>query len=121
MGREGKSGYRERSSFVEGMRMGSKRRAVGCLVGVAIALPLVPSTFTAQTPDELVGGVKRSVEAVVLTGAQIGDWSRTPAIGVGHPYPSGTEGDFRDAHNGELSVPPSNDRGVAVDKVAAYR
>jgi hypothetical protein len=101
--------------------MGSKRRALGCLVCIATALLQVPSTSTAQTPGELIGGVKRSVEAVVLTGAQLGDWSRTPAIGVGHPYPSGTDGAFRDAHNGELTVPPTDDAGVAVGRVAAYR
>jgi len=65
----------------------------------------------------------RDAAPVVLTGAQVPDWSRLPAQGVGNTYPSGatTTGDgVRSAHNGRLVVPPDARTGVDPDAIAAY-
>ncbi|HYD47060.1 MAG TPA: Ig-like domain-containing protein [Terriglobales bacterium] len=64
--------------------------------------------------------VERSVEPVVLSGAQIPDWSRLPSTILCAPYPSGTTGS-RDAHNGTVTVPPDVRTGVPIDEIAAYR
>jgi hypothetical protein len=60
----------------------------------------------------------RGVEPVVLTGAQLPEWSRLPAEGVANPHFS--EGSDRDAHNGRLEVPPDTRTGAPVEQVSAY-
>ncbi|HEU5034238.1 MAG TPA: hypothetical protein VFT62_05705 [Mycobacteriales bacterium] len=74
----------------------------------------------------------RDSAPVVLTGAQIPQWSAPPAEGIGQPWPSGTtpesgEPDLpgvgvRTAHNGTLVVPPTPPGVTPVDpdRVAAY-
>jgi hypothetical protein len=62
----------------------------------------------------------RSVEPVVLTGAQVPTWSRLPAQGVGRGHTYGTQEGQRDAHAGQLIVPPDVRTGVPVDRIAAY-
>jgi hypothetical protein len=64
--------------------------------------------------------VVRSVEPVVLTGADLPAWSRLAATTVCAPYPSGTTGG-RDAHNGTNVVPPDVRVGAPVGQIAAYR
>jgi hypothetical protein len=61
---------------------------------------------------------QRSVEPVVLTGAQLPGWSGAPAEGVADPYPSGAVIGKRDAHNGTLVAPPAV--GVDPDHVVAF-
>ncbi|MDX1658246.1 MAG: hypothetical protein R3343_05450 [Nitriliruptorales bacterium] len=63
----------------------------------------------------------RDAEPVVLTGADLPDWSAPPADGQPAPYPSGTEaGDgVRSAHNGILVT--TGQEGAPVDHVVAYR
>lgn len=89
----------------------------------------------------------RSVEAVVLTGAQLPGWSSPAAQGQGYPYPSGANitgqsdeteslaplnalrdplkvGEVRDAHNGVMIYPVAGQAlpiGTPVDEVAAYK
>jgi hypothetical protein len=74
---------------------------------------LAAGAVRAQTVD-------RSVEAVVITGARLPQWSRLAATVACAPYPSGTTG-ARDAHNGTLTVPPDVRTGVPVEEIAAYR
>ena len=62
--------------------------------------------------------VERRVEPVVLTGAQLPEWSRLPAEGVADTHqPTST---VRDAHNGTLTVPPDVRKGAPVDQITAY-
>jgi hypothetical protein len=67
----------------------------------------------------------RASEPVVITGAQIPQWTRSSATGSPAPYPSGaaksTGGDgARSAHNGVLAVPPDSRTGVDPDQVTAF-
>lgn len=100
-------------------------------------------------PVSAVAAIKpaRSVEAVVLTGAQLPGWSSPAAQGQGYPYPSGANitgqsgeteslaalnairdplkiGEVRDAHNGMMLYPVAGQAlplGTPVDEVAAYK
>ncbi len=81
---------------------------------VATAAPVLP----AGAATELAA---RSVEPVVLTGAQFPTWSRLAADGVANPHTSGGLDETRDAHNGTLAVPPDARAGAPVDQIAAYR
>jgi hypothetical protein len=80
-------------------------------VAVVLAIALRQQA-TAQTA--------RDIEPIVLTGAEIPDWSRLPATTVCAAYPSGTTGG-RDAHNGTTIVPPDIRTGVPVGEIVAYR
>ena len=97
------------------------RRTISLLV-VAVSVALVPAvTSRADVPDVLPN---RDAEPVVLTGAQVPDWSRLAATGTPNPYPSGaSEGidDTRDAHNGTIVVPPDARAGVPVEQIVAHR
>ena len=62
--------------------------------------------------------VERRVEPVILTGAQLAEWSRLPAEGTADPHNPTSK--VRDAHNGELVVPPDARTGAPVDQIAAY-
>ncbi|MCU1590786.1 MAG: S-layer y protein, partial [Frankiales bacterium] len=66
----------------------------------------------------------RADAPVVLTGAQIPQWSGPAADGVAAPYPSGSlkadGGDgVRSAHNGTMVIPPAT--GVDPDQVSAWK
>ncbi|MDQ4124852.1 MAG: hypothetical protein M3134_04520 [Actinomycetota bacterium] len=89
------------------------RGVVASVIALAVALPVVPASAAspADAPD-------RSVEPIVLTGAQLPGWSGAPAEGIAEPYPSGAVIGERDAHNGRLVVPPAV--GVDPDDVVAY-
>ena len=63
----------------------------------------------------------RQVEPVIITGAQIPDWSGPQADVVCMPYPSGALTGARDAHNGTDVVPPGAGAGVPVNEIVAYR
>jgi hypothetical protein len=63
--------------------------------------------------------VNRTVEPVVLTGAQVPTWSGPADDIVCMPYPSGALTGARDAHNGVPVAPPGI--GVPVGEIAAYR
>ncbi|HEV2755633.1 MAG TPA: Ig-like domain-containing protein [Actinomycetota bacterium] len=83
---------------------------------LVLASSVVPAgaASPADAPD-------RSVEPVILTGAQLPGWSGPAAEGVAEPYPSGSNQPVvgqRDAHNGRLVVPPAV--GVDPDAVVAY-
>lgn len=84
---------------------------VTSVVGAALVLP---TTASAQA----VVPVERRVEPVVIAGTQLPEWSRLPADGVAdtHDPTSGV----RDAHNGELIVPPDARTGAPVDQITAY-
>ncbi|HYO60500.1 MAG TPA: hypothetical protein VEU29_01215, partial [Actinomycetota bacterium] len=83
------------------------------LVALAVLLPVAPAG--AASPADVP---ERSVEPIVLTGAQLPGWSGAPAEGVPEPYPSGAVIGERDAHNGRLVVPPAV--GVDPDHVVGY-
>ncbi len=63
----------------------------------------------------------RETAPVVVTGAQLPEWSRLAATGTPHPYPSGALVGARDAHNGTIVVPPDARNGADPAQVAAYR
>lgn len=71
-------------------------------------------------PVSAGGQAARSVEPIILTGADLPPWSRLAAQTVCAPYPSGTTGG-RDAHNGTDVVPPDARTGVPVAEIAAYK
>ncbi|MDT7545568.1 MAG: hypothetical protein QOE99_1678 [Actinomycetota bacterium] len=89
--------------------------AAGALAGAPPAsADTGPSPFTASRADA----------PVVLTGAQIPQWSGPSADGVAAPYPSGSlkadGGDgVRSAHNGTMVIPPAT--GVDTDQVSAWK
>src|SRR3954452_16830730 len=96
----------------------------GSLVVTAAAV-LVPSAALAggPVPKARVHAARGSAP-IVITGAQLPQWSRLPAEGVAQPYPSGatTTGDGRrTAHNGTLVIPRDVRKGVNPDQIAAYR
>jgi hypothetical protein len=85
----------------------------------ATLLPFYPGTPATAAPTD----VNRDVEAVVMTGAQLPEWSRLPAQGQAKTYPSGSSqgGDnARDAHNGTFHIPPDPRTGVPTEKIAAF-
>ena len=71
-------------------------------------------------PGAAAGEAVRAIEPVVLTGADIPNWSRLAALMTCAPYPSGTTGG-RDAHNGTVTVPPDVRTGVPTGEIVAYR
>ncbi|MCU1487345.1 MAG: S-layer y protein [Actinomycetia bacterium] len=95
------------------------RRPLALLAGAAALTTLVPLTARADTPSLLP--TARAAQPVVLTGAQVPDWSRLPATGTPMPYPSGATDGVRDAHNGTLVVPPDARTGAPVDRITAWR
>ena len=84
----------------------------------ALAVPAIGLEHVAAAPVD----VNRGVEVVVMAGQQFPDWSRLPAQGSGNPIPS-TSSTFRDAHNGQLVVPPdpSGRTGVPAGEIAGFR
>ncbi|MCU1380766.1 MAG: hypothetical protein JWN29_3749 [Acidimicrobiales bacterium] len=94
------------------------RRLVAVAAGAALAI-LVPLTARADTPTLLPAA--RAAEPVVLTGAQLPQWSRLAATGTPKPYPSGATDGVRDAHNGTVVVPPDLRTGASVDRITAWR
>jgi hypothetical protein len=98
-------------------------RRTAVLVAALALLPAVPAT--AENPHEPpVYTGPRAAAPVVLTGAQLPEWSRSSAQGLAKPYPSGSPqgGDgVRHAHNGTIVVPPDARAGADVDRIAAYR
>ncbi len=94
-----------------------------------IVLALIASSLSVGSakaaPSDLPN---RSVEAIVLTGAQLPGWSGPAADGVAKPYPNGASEDYpfggrgeRDAHAGTLVVPPAEAwSDINPDEVAAY-
>ena len=95
-----------------------KRRLSLLPVIAIVTAMLAPSTTPAAASP--VDVPARSVEPVVLQGAQLPDWSRLPAQGAGKGHSYGTQGGQRDAHAGQLVVPPDARPGVPVDQVSAY-
>jgi hypothetical protein len=85
-----------------------------------IAAAAFAAGVAAQPTQALAQSAVRAVEPVVLTGADVRDWSRLPAAAACAPYPSGTTGG-RDAHNGTTTVPPDVRTGAPVDQIAAFR
>ncbi len=94
--------------------------AATALLGSAGLFAATPAGAGAAAPTV---ADPRDAAPVVLTGAQIPDWSRLAAQGIANTYPSGatTTGDgVRQAHNGRLVVPPDARTGVNPDAIAAY-
>jgi hypothetical protein len=98
------------------MRNGSITRAVSLAAGILVALGSVAGVARAQIPT-----AARQVEPVILTGAQIPDWSSPASDVLCMPYPSGALTGARDAHNGTDIVVPGSGGGVPVNQIAAYR
>ena len=89
------------------------------ILTLALATAVASGDARAQAPT-----AARAVEPVVLTGAQIRDWSGPAAETVCEPYPSGTSfaqsfTGGRDAHNGTDVPTPAV--GVPVDEIVAFR
>jgi hypothetical protein len=85
----------------------------------AVAAAALAAAVAAQATEAPAQSAVRAVEPVVLTGADVRDWSRLPAVVTCAPYPSGTTGG-RDAHNGTTTVPPDSRTGVPVGQIAAF-
>ena len=102
--------------------VGNRRRLPSVLLAAAAlgaGLAVVPGVATGAPADVLTPA--RSVETVVLTGADIPAWSSAPAVGAAYPYPYGALLGDRSAHdNGQLIVPPV-ETGVDPDAVTAFR
>src|SRR4051812_3866788 len=101
------------------------RRTFIAAAGLAGLLALAPIHDAPAAP---VLPAARSAEPVVLTGAQLPDWSQLPAVGVANANPiAGRTTDIggdgaRDAHNGTVTAPPADVRtGVDPAQVVAYR
>jgi hypothetical protein len=101
-------------------------RSFSLLTAAALVVPgaavlLAASPGVAATPEM---SDARKAAPVILTGAQLADWSQLPATGLARTYPSGaqTSGDsLRSAHNGTMIVPPTDGRtGIDPDTLAAY-
>ena len=115
----------------------ARRHARWLVAALAAAiLPLAPAGAGLLDPVTGSGGplaVARDAEPVVLTGADVPEWSRLAAQGLAKPYPGGapSEGassgfppggdDVRSAHHGTITVPPDARTGAPVDRLAAYR
>lgn len=93
------------------------RRSLATLL-VAGSLSLDPAVDAAAVGEDLLPN--RDAAPVVLTGAQLPDWSRLPAVGTADPAPSPLVS-VRDAHNGMLTVPPDARDGVPVEQIVAHR
>jgi hypothetical protein len=93
--------------------------ARGVLLALAATLVSPLPGPVAAAPTDVPA---RDVEPVVLTGLQLPEWSRLPAEGVANPYPSGSgqTDTTRDAHNGQVTVPPDARAGVPVEQVTAF-
>ena len=100
-----------------------RRTTLPALIAAAlVGQALVPATAAPPPPPPFTGA--RAASPVVLTGAQLPDWSRLAAQGVAKTYPSGatTTGDgVRNAHNGTITIPADARTGVDPDQIAAYR
>lgn len=111
------------------------KRLISWLIATSLIVSLGPLAGHASAA---VTDVNRNAEAVVMTGSQFPDWSRLPAQGVAKPYPCGsgdsgygmpnpdpkdcdTSTNFRDAHNGTLTVPPDPRPGAPVNEITAYK
>ena len=93
------------------------RRSLATLL-VAGSLALIPAVDAPAVGEELLPN--RAAQPVVLTGAQLPDWSRLAAVGTADPTPSpGVT--VRDAHNGTLAVPPDARTGAPVEQIVAHR
>jgi hypothetical protein len=96
--------------------------ATSALAGLLALAPIGSSHADALVP------AARAAQPVVLTGAQLPDWSQLPAVGKANPNPLAGRGeDFqgdgaRDAHDGTVVAPPADARtGVDPAQVVAYR
>jgi Bacterial Ig-like domain (group 3) len=107
-------------------------KRLALLTSLAVTATLLPLTAatTAHAQSTPADAPNRSIEPVVITGAQLPAWSRLAAEGTGAPYPSGSGGEpapvpgsdnKRDAHNGTLHVPPDARPGVDVNAIAAFK
>ena len=99
------------------MRAGLRRALLPALLVAGIVSAIAPGASAQSGPTD----VARSVEPVVLTGADLPAWSGLPATGLANPDPPHppADGTFRHAHNGTLLAPPET--GAPVDEIAAYR
>ncbi|MEA3056277.1 MAG: hypothetical protein QOD30_1709 [Actinomycetota bacterium] len=96
--------------------------ATSALAGLLALAPITRSHADAVLP------AARAAQPVVLTGAQLPDWSQLPAVGKANPNPIagrtttiGGDG-ARNAHNGTIVAPPADARtGVDPTQVVAYR
>jgi hypothetical protein len=92
-------------------------------VAAAVVLPTVALATAAPAANAGVSAARGSAP-VVITGAQLPQWSRLPAEGIAEPYPSGatTTGDGkRSAHNGRLVVPPDVRKGADPNRITAFK
>ena len=97
------------------------RRVCTTAVVFATFAFLIPSVSASSAAAQAVVPVNREVEAVVMSGIQFPSWSRLPADGSGSNTFSPTDRTIRDAHYGQIVVPPDSRSGVPVDRVTAFR
>jgi hypothetical protein len=85
-------------------------------VAAAVTIAFVPRIAHADPP-----AAARAAEPVVLTGAQLPNWSQPAAQGLAKTWPSGATDGVRDAHNGQIVIPPAAHPGVDPKQITAYR
>src|SRR5689334_2268851 len=81
---------------------------------------LTESSVSAQAPPP-PASAERGSAPVILTGADLPDWSRTAATIVCMPWPYGALVGERNAHSGTAFVPPDLRTGVATSQIVAFR
>ena len=96
-------------------------RTLGFVATASVVAASVVAPWTARAAEPVDVLPTRAAAPVVLTGAQLPDWSRLAAVGTPLPYPFGALVGERDAHNGKLEVPPDPRPGVDPERIAAYK
>jgi hypothetical protein len=87
------------------------------VVGACALAGATPASADATSPFTAA----RGDAPVVLTGAQIPQWSRLSAVGTSFPTSTASVDGVRSAHNGKVVVPPDARTGVTTDDVTAWR
>jgi hypothetical protein len=87
------------------------------VLGAAALAGAAPASADAAAP--FTGA--RGDAPVVLTGAQLPQWSRLAAVGTSYPTSTGSADGTRSAHNGTIVVPPDTRTGVNTDDITAWK
>jgi hypothetical protein len=92
------------------------RRAVpgvACLLVLGAGALAGAGPASADTAAPFTGA--RADAPVVLTGSQLPQWSRSPAVGTSYPTSTGSADGVRSAHNGTVVAPPDPRDATAAD------
>jgi hypothetical protein len=102
----------------------SSRRPVAAAVSlVVLGACALASATPASAADTAPFTAARGDAPVVLTGAQLPQWSRSAAQGISYPTSTGSIDGVRSAHNGTVVVPPDPRDATAAnpDDITAWK